>query len=886
MADSVALLFATNLATIGGHVAEMISIFVYPVIGYFWTRRRRRSPSVDFNVTEELPRSMALVEGMTDPIESLAKCIASLVLVLQALESLRADEALSQLPKGRNRFSKLFQEHNGLQEGILTLTEELSQRHVTTPEDPAILQMIAHVSQKVRLLKLKTEMLSIDIRKVKSVCGDIGNTVEFIDVDPEQGLPYQPPAVHEQAPRVIQEKDTPQCPYYRSSSIEKSELRFTSQPIVSPLNEETTKENINGYCETQSSDLSILPIGPLGHDWDEHSKLEQRQHLKLPKRGTGIIIAVYNWLGNQFIQEILEPIMTQNPIHGSAHSLANLSDSAQSLLDYLDPESQNVSLPIFDIDHLSDAMKQITIHIQRVQTHVDVFEGAALTARTRVSHLQSLLKSYQNLSIPIVRMPSELLALVFEYCVQADTGGHALSHHATAWVLGQTCQRWRTVALSTPSLWRIIRVNTRILNRCDCHTNHLTMLRTWLERSRQIPISCLAILDDQEKSEINANILDLLITHSNRWYAVDFTFGRQGSLYERFSAMEGSLPVLRACRLKVTINAESERLGGRRWSVWDAPNLKEATFYVVSDRDHILHEIIPQWTQLEELAWMLNTPIPFLDVASSFTNLRYCYIDISTDVDIPTTQRCVLPCLRHLDVAGPFYSVLGIINRLSLPSLQDLDLDFDEHIGGVADHLLLSLGRLQARSSCHLRHLSAPFPMFSSPNASLLVEKIGTVDDLRVLLSTEEDNKPAIDNFIGGRVFRGLRTLHLLFREPPDEDPTLFSRAVDMVQSRRTLHPGVSRLEKLSLDFVRSPFSADERISTRLQPFQKLKELQRDGLILLGRAVDNKWHSIYGDAHWNAGDFRRAARRWARFGYSDWLYEQEIADYLKHEVTY
>uniref|UniRef100_A0A0W0G4E8 Uncharacterized protein n=1 Tax=Moniliophthora roreri TaxID=221103 RepID=A0A0W0G4E8_MONRR len=92
MADSVALLFATNLTTIGGH-----------------TRRRRRSPSVDFNITEGPPRSMSL--GTTNSIDALAKCIANLVSVVQALESLTADEALPEISKGRERFEELMQEH-------------------------------------------------------------------------------------------------------------------------------------------------------------------------------------------------------------------------------------------------------------------------------------------------------------------------------------------------------------------------------------------------------------------------------------------------------------------------------------------------------------------------------------------------------------------------------------------------------------------------------------------------------------------------------------------------------------------------------------------------------------------------------------------------------
>ncbi|KAK7026789.1 hypothetical protein VNI00_007066 [Paramarasmius palmivorus] len=197
MADSVALLVVTNLATIGGHVAEMISIFVYPVIGYFWTRRRRRSLTVDMNLVEQGPmRSMIPVEETLDLLETLAKGITALISVLRTLEGL-APKVLES-PRMIERFTRLMEEHRSLQERVLALMEEVSDA-AKSPDDPIVLQGITRVSQNIRLLQLKGEMLSVEITQTEIMHSVLPNSTSSI-VDVERGLVTEPvPCCKEQA---------------------------------------------------------------------------------------------------------------------------------------------------------------------------------------------------------------------------------------------------------------------------------------------------------------------------------------------------------------------------------------------------------------------------------------------------------------------------------------------------------------------------------------------------------------------------------------------------------------------------------------------------------------------------------------------------------------
>ncbi|ESK81698.1 hypothetical protein Moror_15842 [Moniliophthora roreri MCA 2997] len=561
----------------------------------------------------------------------------------------------------------------------------------------------------------------------------------------------------------------------------------------------------------------------------------------------------------------------------AAQESAALSEIAQSLHDYLNPDAQNIALPAIDFDHISDAVKQITTDMERIHVHADTYEEAALTARKKALYMQSILNSYRNLSIPLVRMPTEILALLFKSCVQADTGGHSLSYEAMPLVLSRVCRRWRMIVNSTPSLWQVIRLHnqkTVAHNRCP---PPLSILHLWLNRSQPLPISCLAILDAPDLCGYNMKILDLLVHHSRRWFAVDFSFGDQSSLYHRLCIMPPLLPLLRYFRVEADIPIGTHDI----FAAWTAPNLKEATLLVQSSSANTQPTITLPWSQLEELEWFPKTSKSFLDISSTFLRLRRCCLQISHHVDIDDPHQFTLPYLRQFEISGPYRSIIGILCCVSLPALEILDVDPDEHIGQVADQLLSFIARLQLQSPCNIRCFSAPFSLFSSSNSPTLASKIDTIQELRVFLSTEEDNDVSITNFMGSNMLRNLKVLHLLFREPPDEDVTLLDKMVELVASRRQrkLSSG-PRLDKLSLDVIRTSEVPNMHISIQSKAFQKLFKLQREGLSLLGYTVNGGWHSFFGDTRWSDEDLQRATQYWERFGYSNWLFEQEIDDYI------
>jgi hypothetical protein len=56
------------------------------------------------------------------------------------------------------------------------------------------------------------------------------------------------------------------------------------------------------------------------------------------------------------------------------------------------------------------------------------------------------------------KLPEELIAEIFSYCVMETIDLGALELVDSPWIIAQICSSWRTVALSSPNLWNDIAI--------------------------------------------------------------------------------------------------------------------------------------------------------------------------------------------------------------------------------------------------------------------------------------------------------------------------------------------------------------------------------------------------------------------------------------------
>ncbi|KAL0068417.1 hypothetical protein AAF712_004495 [Marasmius tenuissimus] len=345
------------------------------------------------------------------------------------------------------------------------------------------------------------------------------------------------------------------------------------------------------------------------------------------------------------------------------------------------------------------------------------------------------------------------------------------------------------------------------------------------------------------------------------------------------------MPLLTTLRVDTTFSAH---LQGTR-PCWVAPRLNEVTLYLV-DLQNDGSTVPVYWPfkqsphQLTELVWTPSTDKSFLDIGHTLTQLHYCSLEVARHAGADGLPRCTLQQLRHLDIYGPFRSVLTIMNRLTLPMLEDFAFDFVEQISPITDHILSALGRLRQRSSYSLRFLSCPLAILSLQNSSVHLDLARSINELRVVVSKEERHEEAISNLSHSRLFPGLELLHVAFRELPDETSTLFSDIANMAEIRFTPEPSASHstsLKVVSIEMADYNHSTSGEISVQNEAFQHLLGLQNRGLLLLGHIVDGMWHSSWRDTHWNSGEMTLAERRWHRFGRNDRLYRREFEDFQR-----
>uniref|UniRef100_A0A0W0FQK7 Uncharacterized protein n=1 Tax=Moniliophthora roreri TaxID=221103 RepID=A0A0W0FQK7_MONRR len=181
MASSVALVFAVNLATIGGHLAEMISIFVYPVIGYLWTRRRRRTSTADFGMAE-ISQPIPSLEP-TSSIAVVTQTVIELNAILEGLEAVAKDTIMEQATQ--HKLEELVRDHKDLEEAVSHLTCLLYGN--TDADSIDTRQKAFDISTKVSVLKLK--MLSFQSRRL-SVIGARDSATDEADLEAGlKGLP-------------------------------------------------------------------------------------------------------------------------------------------------------------------------------------------------------------------------------------------------------------------------------------------------------------------------------------------------------------------------------------------------------------------------------------------------------------------------------------------------------------------------------------------------------------------------------------------------------------------------------------------------------------------------------------------------------------------------
>ncbi|KAJ6473231.1 hypothetical protein C8R45DRAFT_907848 [Mycena sanguinolenta] len=161
-------------------------------------------------------------------------------------------------------------------------------------------------------------------------------------------------------------------------------------------------------------------------------------------------------------------------------------------------------------------------------------------------------KKLQSVTYPVLSLPYEVVAKIFIHCLPDLEHAECIfsSKHRkyllpTALLLSQICRAWRAIALNTPKLWAIFRID--IEARPQDYTLAALRLGDWTKKAIVSPLS---FVFGQERystrPETFPAILAPILALSHQWQHVDLCLDpNEDRISEQFqSALHGRLPSL------------------------------------------------------------------------------------------------------------------------------------------------------------------------------------------------------------------------------------------------------------------------------------------------------------------------------------------------------
>ncbi|KAJ6507427.1 hypothetical protein C8R47DRAFT_1209321 [Mycena vitilis] len=375
-------------------------------------------------------------------------------------------------------------------------------------------------------------------------------------------------------------------------------------------------------------------------------------------------------------------------------------------------------------------------------------------------------------SAVVYKLPVELLGEIFAWSL-GDWG--QMADEPSALVLdpltiSHVCGHWRSVSLSIPMLWATLWIDRP-------KAAHLSMVQLWIQRSRTCPLSinlrqtdpktCLSFPTSTEH-ELTDDIFLLLLPHLRRWQTIDFVFKTDAQL---------SLACLPADELvaleHVSVHTDS-------WDTTNAESLQSVLYSRPSIRSVHLMTASSQrdvpWKQLTHLEVDAECTVETcLGILSSCSALSGARITCSAQPDwAPTPLNnselyLTLPSLVDLSIKASRIDLAPFLDRLTLPALRSLTLDYCHVPRGMPDSQ--SLHALLERSSCALDafslHETTRIPddkrhiaFLQTPHLASLTDlelKVDMTDDIVKFLTLTADTAPQLPKMtdIALRDYRG-----------------------------------------------------------------------------------------------------------------------------------
>ncbi len=320
-----------------------------------------------------------------------------------------------------------------------------------------------------------------------------------------------------------------------------------------------------------------------------------------------------------------------------------------------------------DVHQIKESLCAIEQEVQRYDD--ELFRLYTLVAQRESEQRELKLNAEKCRSIlaPVRRLPNEMLSEIFaQCCKQSDEDVNCISETQTLSVMSISlvCSRWRSLAVSTKSLWAVFSINPTAVS-----TFTLQCLQMYITRSGDVPLTIQVphIYEDVSATALAgaSGFYDVLLDTAPKWRKMDL-----GSIYfgQRLSPVKHHLKNLEELII------DSDCLFTTDRDVFsDAPKLR--TLNIAITPEAVAHTF--PYHQISDLTLYIQCSYSkFVEFLSKFPRVRNlelgAYLDDLNSIqglaktDLGTVQNL------HLNTASiiPF-----VIRAFTFPQLESITLN-------------------------------------------------------------------------------------------------------------------------------------------------------------------------------------------------------------------
>ncbi|TFL05371.1 hypothetical protein BDV98DRAFT_561923 [Pterulicium gracile] len=367
--------------------------------------------------------------------------------------------------------------------------------------------------------------------------------------------------------------------------------------------------------------------------------------------------------------------------------------------------------------------KDATLLVEELQEKIAAVEEAVKKLEGIRSHLYTELNAQHNASVPIHRLPDEILLSVFMILVEQCTEDDYLSdrqftraetNSVHPWASAAVCKRWRDIALASCLPWGAVVYHTGLAYWYGAHTEARRLSIQLQRADGPIPFASLRSQFTEEEMGEEHDFIDEDLDALGQF--IDNVIPRcrrlelLGFIPEDLCP-DSALDVNHLQSLLIQSEAWLPSLAFSCASQLESLTLQGISFY-------FLHDLVP-WSRLKSLTIAcvikLEDILLILGLTSQLTSLSISSNIYGMLAEAPEDATVVLRNLRHLKF--PFNHAYGqrmekLLRPMEIPYLQTLDISLESSVFS-RQTLPTSLAFI-GQFNTSLTSLSVPWPLYDS----------------------------------------------------------------------------------------------------------------------------------------------------------------------------